>query len=77
MEDESPPHFAAERAAVGAVSKTGAFATLEFVADGERLWLTVPVAALKPLAELCAELEALASDAKNGVAGRRYAAAEE
>jgi hypothetical protein len=54
----------------GSVSKTGLFASLEFGRDDAQLLVTLPMAALQPLAQLCRELEAMAVDAKNGVAGR-------
>jgi hypothetical protein len=67
-ESETPPVFESMRVEAGSVSKAGALAALEFVADGERLWLTVPVGSLRRLSQLCLELDALAIDAKNGVA---------
>jgi hypothetical protein len=67
-ENEIPRIFEAKRVEAGSVSKTGALAALELVANGERLWLTVPVGCLQQLSQLCLELDALAIDAKNGVA---------
>jgi hypothetical protein len=43
---------------------------IEFTAGDERLWVSLPTAALAPLKELCSELDALAVDAKNGVAAK-------
>jgi hypothetical protein len=70
MEDESLPIFDAQHVVAGSVSKTGLFASLEFGRDNTQLLVTLPVSALQPLAQLCRELEAMAVDAKNGVAGR-------
>ncbi len=59
--------FVATSLASGAVSRDGKMATLEFDADGERMWVTLPTA-LNTLAKLVAELESLGDSAKSGVA---------
>lgn len=66
--------FAASALTAGAVSKDGEAATIEFEAGDERLWLTLPVEALKALARLASELETLSYDAKNGVTGNWHIA---
>ena len=62
------PQFVADHATAGAVSMDGSMATLEFVANDERLWVTLPVAHLASLQQLCHALQSLAVDAKNSVA---------
>jgi hypothetical protein len=38
------------------------------VAGDERIWITIPMRALKSLAELALQLQSLSYDARNGVA---------
>jgi len=65
---DNPPQFVADHATAGAVSMDGSMATLEFVADNQRFWVTLPVAQLASVQQLCRELQAMAADAKNNVA---------
>ncbi len=65
-----PPHFAADAPSAGSVCKDGRTVVIEFTAGDESLWVSLPTAALAPLKELCSELDALAVDAKNGVAAK-------
>lgn len=65
-----PPQFDAEAPVAGAVTKDGSTVVIEFVAGDQRLWVTMPANALVPLSKLCAELDVLAIDAKNGVANQ-------
>ena len=46
----------------------GSMATLEFVAGQQRFWVTLPVAQLASVQQLCQELRSLAADAKNNAA---------
>jgi hypothetical protein len=65
---DHPPQFVADHATAGAVSMDGSMATLEFVADNQRFWVTLPVAQLASIQQLCHELQSLAADAKDNVA---------
>ena len=65
-----PPHFAADGLSAGSVCKDGRTVLIEFTAGEERLWVSLPPAALATLKTLCSELDALAIDAKNGVASK-------
>jgi hypothetical protein len=67
---DNPPQFVADHATAGAVSMDGSMATLELVADNRRFWVTLPVAQLASLQQLCHELQSSAADAKNNVAQR-------
>jgi hypothetical protein len=65
---DNPPQFVADHPTAGAVSMDGGMATMEFVADNQRFWITLPVAQLASIQKLCRELQSLAADAKNDVA---------
>jgi hypothetical protein len=70
MLNEPHPIFDAEQLTAGSVSKSGVFASLEFSAGDARLVVTFPVLALQSMVQVCRELDAMAVDAKNGVAAR-------
>jgi hypothetical protein len=54
-EMDSRSQFAADHATAGTFSMDGSMATLEFVANSQRLWVTLPVTHLASLQQLCHE----------------------
>ncbi|MGE3145094.1 MAG: hypothetical protein AB7K35_05870 [Pseudorhodoplanes sp.] len=67
--------FRAGSLGAAAVAKDGSEVTIEFEADNSLLWVTLPVSALPNLQATLRELEALAIDARNGVANRWHVVA--
>jgi hypothetical protein len=69
--ENTPPQFLATSIGGGAVSKDGRAVTIEFEGDGARLWVTLPASLLAQLQLIVRDLDALAIDSRNGVAGHR------
>ena len=67
--ENSPPQFVADTLSACAVSKDGHQVTLEF---GSLLWVTVSSALLPKIQTMLRELEALANEARIGIAGPRH-----
>ena len=67
--ENTPPQFLAASIGGGAVSKDGHDVTIEFGGDGALLWVTLPASLLPQLQLIVRDLDALAIDARNGVAG--------
>jgi hypothetical protein len=68
------PLFDAGAVTADSVAMDGSCAAVEFVAGDQRLWVTIPIAELAQLGKLCADLDSLAIDAKNGVTNRWHIA---
>lgn len=74
---DRPPQFAAGAVSGGAVAQDGSQITIEFEGGGSLLWVTLPSTLIPALQEALRELDALAIDARNGVAKRWHLAAED
>lgn len=72
---DRPPQFVAGAVSGGAVAQDGREITIEFEGGGSLLWISLPSALLPALQETLRELDALAIDARNGVAKRWHVAA--
>ena len=70
--ENSPPQFVADTLSACAVSKDGHQVTLEFDGGGSLLWVTVSSALLPKIQTMLRELEALANEARIGIAGPRH-----
>ena len=64
----NPPQFVAESVNGCAVSKDGNEVTIELEGGGSLLWVTLPSSLLPQMQMIVRELDALAIDARNGVA---------
>ena len=63
-----PPQFVAESIGGCAVSKDGSEVTIEFEGGGSLLWVTLRSSLVPQMQMIVRELDALAIDARNGVA---------
>ncbi len=63
-----PPQFVAESIGGCAVSKDDSEVTIEFEGGGSLLWVTLPSSLVPQMQMIVRELDALAIDARNGVA---------
>jgi hypothetical protein len=68
----NPPQFVAESLGGCAVSEDGNEVTIEFEAGGSLLWVTLPSSLLPQMQTIVRELDAIAIDARNGIAEQRH-----
>jgi hypothetical protein len=72
-----PPQFVVESIGGCAVSKDGSEVTIEFEGGGSLLWVTLPASLLPQMQMITRQLDAMATDARNGVAKQWHLPAQD